>query len=312
MKQEKVLVTGGAGFIGSHLTENLLGAGYQVTVVDDLSTGNLANLQHLSANPNLEVLCFSVNNIDRLRKACQGVAYVFHQAAIPSVPRSIADPIATNHANINGTLNVLIAAKDSGVKKVVYASSSSVYGDTPTLPKIEAMLPRPLSPYAASKISGEYYCAAFTASYGLPTASLRYFNVYGPRQAANSAYAAVIPMFISLIKQGKPPGIFGDGTQTRDFTFVKDVVNANILAAINPATGAYNIGTGANISLNELAETILKMMGRADLSPVYSGPRQGDVAHSLADISRAKVAFGYSPEYPLKDGLKMTIEVYGK
>ncbi|MDD4230385.1 MAG: SDR family oxidoreductase [Dehalococcoidales bacterium] len=311
-KAVKVLVTGGAGFIGSHLTEELLGMGYQVLVVDDLSTGNLANLKHLSSDSNLEVLCFSVNDACRLQEACKGASYVFHQAAIPSVPRSVADPVSTNYANITGTLNVLVAARDAGVKKVVYASSSSVYGDTPTLPKKEAMVPEPLSPYAVSKLAGEHYCAAFTASYGLQTACLRYFNVYGPRQAADSAYAAVIPKFIQLIKQGKPPQIFGDGTQTRDFTFVKDVVRANILASQSLQNGAYNIGTGSSISLNELAHALLKMIGYAKINPVYSKPRPGDVAHSLADISKAEQAFGYRPLYTLSEGLKITVEEYGE
>ncbi|MCK9526935.1 MAG: SDR family oxidoreductase [Limnochordia bacterium] len=311
-KAVKVLVIGGAGFIGSHLTEELLGMGYQVLVVDDLSTGNLANLKHLSSDSNLEVLCFSVNDACRLQEACKGASYVFHQAAIPSVPRSVADPVSTNYANITGTLNVLVAARDAGVKKVVYASSSSVYGDTPTLPKKEAMVPEPLSPYAVSKLAGEHYCAAFTASYGLQTACLRYFNVYGPRQAADSAYAAVIPKFIQLIKQGKPPQIFGDGTQTRDFTFVKDVVRANILASQSLQNGAYNIGTGSSISLNELAHALLKMIGYAKINPVYSKPRPGDVAHSLADISKAEQAFGYRPLYTLSEGLKITVEEYGE
>ncbi|MDD4322370.1 MAG: SDR family oxidoreductase [Dehalococcoidales bacterium] len=306
----KVLVTGGAGFIGSHLTVELLGMGYQVCVVDDLSTGSLDNLKQVSSNPDLEVRCFSVNDRDLLLKACKGVRYIFHQAAIPSVPRSISDPLSTNHANVDGTLSVLVAARDAGVKKVVYASSSSVYGDTPTLPKVEEMAPNPLSPYAVSKLAGEYYCAAFTASYGLATTSLRYFNVYGPRQAADSAYAAVIPRFISLIKKGKPPQIFGDGCQSRDFTFVKDVVRANILAAQSPETGAYNIGSGISISLNELCSQMLKMMGRTDITPVYASLRPGDVLHSLAEISRAKIAFGYNPLYSLEQGLKATIEDY--
>lgn len=306
----KVLVTGGAGFIGSHLTGELLGMGYRVCVVDDLSTGSLENLNYLASSPNLEVLCFSVNDFNSLLKACEGVTYLFHQAAIPSVPRSVSDPISTNHANINGTLSVLVAARDAGVKKVVYASSSSVYGDTLTLPKVEGMIPSPLSPYAVSKLAGEYYCAAFTASYGLATASLRYFNVYGPRQAADSAYSAVIPKFISLIKQGKPPQIFGDGSQSRDFTFVKDVVRANILAAQSPRTGTYNIGTGMSISLNDLAARMLDMMDRTDIAPVYASPRPGDVVHSLAEISRAKIAFGYKPLYSLEQGLKATIEEY--
>jgi len=238
------------------------------------------------------------------------VRYIFHQAAIPSVPRSISDPLSTNHANVNGTLSVLVAARDAGVKKVVYASSSSVYGDTPTLPKVEEMVPNPLSPYAVSKMAGEHYCAAFTASYGLATTSLRYFNVYGPRQAADSAYAAVIPKFISLIKKGKPPQIFGDGCQSRDFTFIKDVVRANILAAQSPETGAYNIGSGMRISLSELCSQMLKMMDRTDITPVYASPRPGDVLHSLAEISLAKIAFGYNPLYSLEQGLKATIEDY--
>ncbi|MCD6207707.1 MAG: NAD-dependent epimerase/dehydratase family protein, partial [Methanosarcinales archaeon] len=234
--------------------------------------------------------------------------YVFHQAAIPSVPRSIKDPAKTNEVNISGTLNVLIAAADNNVTKVVYASSSSVYGDTPVLPKEESMVPNPLSPYAVSKLAGEYYCKVFTEIHGLKTTSLRYFNVYGPRQDPSSEYAAVIPKFITKALNRESPIIYGDGEQTRDFTFVRDVVSANILAAKSSETGIFNIGGGKRISINELAETIIKASGTGtDPGLTYMEPRDGDVKHSLADIHRAESIIGYKPSYTLDDGLKETI-----
>ena len=240
-----------------------------------------------------------------LQKIFQGIDYVFHQAAIPSVPRSTANPLASHEANITGTLNVLLAARDNGVKKVIYASSSSVYGDTPTLLKKEDMLPNPQSPYAVTKLAGEYYCQVFQEVYGLPTVCLRYFNIYGPRQDPNSQYAAVIPRFISRVSQEKPPLVFGDGEQTRDFTFIKDVVEANILAAEGNASGIFNIGKGESISVNQLAELIIGLVGN-NVEPIHEEPRPGDVRHSLADISKAKT-FGYKPKYSLERVLKETI-----
>jgi UDP-glucose 4-epimerase len=308
-----VVVTGGAGFIGSHLAEELLKRQYKVIILDDLSTGKLENIKHLidpsshrgESRNNVEFVRGSITNLALLKNVFQGIDYVFHQAAIPSVPRSIENPRATHEANITGTLNVLLAAKASGVKKVIYASSSSVYGDTPTLPKTEDMFPNPQSPYAVTKLAGEYYCQVFDQVYGLPTVCLRYFNVYGPRQDPNSQYAAVIPLFIRKVLDNKPPVIFGDGEQTRDFTFVKDVVEANILAAESHATGGYNIGRGERISINRLAELVIKLVANS-VEPVREEPRPGDIKHSLADISKAR-QFGYNPRYNLEEGLRETI-----
>jgi len=233
---------------------------------------------------------------------------VFHQAAIPSVPRSVENPLASHEANATGTLNVLSAARDNGVRKVVYASSSSVYGDTPVLPKREDMPPNPQSPYAVTKLAGEYYCRVFQKVYGLATVCLRYFNVYGPGQNPDSQYAAAIPRFIKRGSEGSPPIIFGDGEQTRDFTFVRDVVEANILAAESDARGVFNIGRGEGISINRLAELIIGLVAQ-NIKPVHEEPRPEDIRHSLADISRAK-SFGYRPEYSLEEGLRETISSF--
>jgi UDP-glucose 4-epimerase len=308
---KKVIVTGGAGFIGSHLTEELAKRGYQVTVIDNLATGKLANIEPVLRGQNVELVQGSIVNLALLRKLFSGVEYVFHQAAIPSVPRSIKDPKRSHNANTTGTLNVLIAARDRGVKKVIYASSSSVYGDTPTLPKSEGMAPNPQSPYAVSKLAGEYYCIVFNRVYGLSTACLRYFNVYGPRQDPNSLYAAVIPLFISQALEGKSPVIFGDGEQSRDFTYVKDVAEANIQAAESEATGAFNLGNSRRITINRLVQLIIGLVGNKNVQPVYQDPRPGDIRHSLADITRAK-AFGYNPKYSLEEGLKEVVKFLGE
>jgi UDP-glucose 4-epimerase len=297
----KAIITGGAGFIGSNLAE-VLSRGNGVIIVDDLSTGNEANIRGLD----IEFVKGSVTDLDLLRTTFKDADYVFHQAAIPSVPRSIKDPISTNEANVNGTLNVLVAAMDVGVKKVIYASSSSVYGDTPELPKREDMKPNPLSPYAVTKLMGEYYCKVFNDVYDLKTVSLRYFNVYGPKQDPYSDYAAVIPKFIKRVQEGKPPIIYGDGNQTRDFTSVDDVVSANILAAGSDAEGVYNVATGKRITINELAKEIMAIMGR-DLNPIHEKPREGDVLHSLGDITKAKKDFGYEPGDNLEENLKDTV-----
>lgn len=310
---KQVLVTGGAGFIGSHLTRELLQRGYQVTVLDNLSTGKIENIADLtdkeaSDNKNEGEVNFingTITDLPLLQKLFQGMVFIFHQAAIPSVPRSINNPVATHEANITGTLNVLLAARDNNVKKVVFASSSSVYGDTPTLPKREDMIPNPLSPYAVSKLAGEYYCQVFQQVYGLSTICLRYFNVYGPRQDPHSQYAAVIPLFIHKVLQGESPVIFGDGEQSRDFTFVKDVAEANILAAESDVNGVFNIGRGERTTLNMLTDLILNQL-KSSINPVHHEPRQGDVKHSLANITSART-FGYDPEYSLLDGLKKTI-----
>jgi len=302
----RIVITGGAGFIGSNLAEVLaLAPNNEVCVVDDLSTGRVENLPIASG---IEFIKGSITDLQLMNEVLADADFVFHQAALPSVQRSIEDPAHTNEVNIRGTLNVLMAARDAGVKKVIYASSSSVYGDTPELPKREGMTPNPLSPYAVTKLVGEYYCKVFNDVYGLNTISLRYFNVYGPRQDPHSEYAAVIPRFVSRILKGEPPIIYGDGQQTRDFTFVKDVVNANILAMKSDATGVYNIASGRRISIQELATLITRLTGRdRDVEPVFDKPRKGDVRHSLADISRARADMGYKPEYSLERGLEETI-----
>ncbi|EMR72996.1 nucleoside-diphosphate-sugar epimerase [Thermoplasmatales archaeon SCGC AB-539-N05] len=310
MRGKHIIVTGGAGFIGSNLTRKL-SENNKVVVVDDLSTGHFKNIQDLVDAKKIEFIKGSVTDIYLLKNTFKDADYVFHQAAIPSVPRSIKDPMRSNNVNINGTLNVLIAAKDNKIKKVVYASSSSAYGDTPTLPKKEDMTPCPLSPYAVSKLTGEYYCQVFTNVYGLSTISLRYFNVYGPRQDPSSEYAAVIPKFISRVLNGKPPLIYGDGKQTRDFTFIKDVVCANILAAETKATGIFNIAGGKRISINDLAKLIMKICGK-HFDSIHDDPLPGDIKHSLADISKVKEKLGYEPKFNVSEGLEETIKWFQK
>ncbi|MCK4221672.1 MAG: NAD-dependent epimerase/dehydratase family protein, partial [Dehalococcoidia bacterium] len=248
----------------------------------------------------------SVTDLALLHDLFPGADCVFHLAAIPSVPRSIENPLASHEANLTGTLNVLVAARDCGVRKLVYASSSSVYGDTPTLPKREDMPPNPQSPYAVAKLAGEHYCRVFQEVYGLPTVCLRYFNVYGPRQDPGSQYAAVIPRFIARVAAGQPPVIFGDGEQTRDFTFIKDAVQANILAAESSATGTFNIGKGERTTINDLAQLTIRLMGN-NVRPIHQAPRPGDIRHSLADVTKSR-QFGYAPKYSLESGLKEVIQ----
>jgi len=309
-KMEKVVVTGGAGFIGSHLVEELVGRDYSVIILDDLSTGKKKNIEELLERDNVEFVEGTITELPLLQKLFQDVKCVFHLAAVPSVPRSIDDPQTCHEVNVNGTLNVLLSARDNKVGKVIYSSSSSAYGDTPVLPKKEDMLPNPQSPYAVAKLASEYYCNVFQWIYKLPTVCLRFFNVYGPRQDPASQYAAVIPKFVQSISQGNPPVIFGDGEQTRDFTFVKDVVAASILAAESNFTGIFNISNGESVSINQLVELISGFMGNK-IAPIYEEPRVGDILHSLADISRAK-AFGYESKYSLEDGLKQTIAEFRK
>jgi UDP-glucose 4-epimerase len=303
----KVIVTGGAGFIGSHIAQELVKRGHQVTIIDNLTTGKLSNIEPVLGNKNADFVRGSIVDLPLLRKLFTGADYIFHQAALPSVPRSIKSPRASHTANITGTLNVLLTARDKGVKKVVYASSSSVYGDTPALPKVEDMMPNPQSPYAVTKLAGEYYCRTFQQIYGLNSVCLRYFNVYGPRQDPASQYAAVIPLFVNNVLAGKPPVIFGNGEQTRDFTFVRDVVEANILAAENPATGVFNIGSGVRVTINHLAQLVIRLAGNDAIKVVYQNTRPGDILHSLADITRAGI-FGYRPKYNLEKGLREVIE----
>ena len=304
----KAVVTGGAGFIGSNLVDELANRGTEVVILDDLATGKMENITDLLKSAQVRFVRGSVTNLELLKSIFNDVDCVFHQAAIPSVQRSVEDPRVTNEVNVNGTLNVLFAAKECGVEKVVYASTAAVYGDTPELPKREDMKPNPKSPYAVSKLTGEQYCAVFGEVYGLKTVCLRYFNVYGPKQDPASEYAAVIPLFITRVLANKPPTIYGDGTQTRDFAFVKDVVHANILAS-ERGEGVFNIASGRRISLNELANIIIKMINK-DLKPVYTEPRKGDIKHSLANISLSKEKLGYDPEYGLEKGLKETIKYF--
>lgn len=303
---EKVIVTGGAGFVGSHLAEELANRGYSVVILDDLSSGRMENIADLLARENVEFVQGSITDVSLLHQLFQGVHYVFHLAAIPSVPRSIENPLASHEVNATGTLNVLLSARDSGVKKIIYASSSSVYGDTGTAAKREDMMPNPQSPYAVTKLTGEYYCRVFQEVYGLPSICLRYFNIYGPRQDPNSPYAAVIPIFIRRICQGNPPVIFGDGEQTRDFTFIKDATEANILAAESDASGVFNIGRSESVTINQLARLAIKLVGNNSVAPVYDEPRPGDIRHSLADISKSRI-LGYNPRYSLEEGLRETV-----
>ena len=307
MENQKVVVTGGAGFIGSNLAHEFA-INNNVIIIDNLSTGRIENISDLLDQKTVRFIQGSLLDQRLLEKTFDKVDFVFHLAAIPSVPRSIEDPFSTNAVNITGTLNVLIAARDNKVKKVIFSSSSSVYGDTPTLPKKEDMAPNPQSPYSLTKLAGEYYCQIFNRIYGLPTICLRYFNVYGPRQNPKSQYAAVIPRFISMILQNESPIIYGDGKQTRDFTFIQDVIQANTVAARTDATGIFNIGTGENISLNALAQTINMTLGKS-LQPKYEDPRDGDIRDSLADISKAR-AIGYEPKYTLEEGLRQTVGSY--
>ena len=303
------LVTGGAGFIGSHLVEELVKQGQRVRVIDNLSTGKRKNIEPFRGK--IEFIDGDIRDLGLVRKAMDGVDYVLHQAAVPSVPRSVKDPLTTNAANVDGTLNILIAARDADVKRVVYASSSSVYGDTPTLPKQEGMKPQPRSPYAVSKLAGELYCQAFYHVYGLETVALRYFNVFGPRQDPESQYAAVVPKFITALLRGEPPTIFGDGEQSRDFTYVDNVVAANLLAAkaSGVAGEVFNIACGERITINELARMLTEIIG-VNIEPEYTPPRPGDVLHSLADISKAQKLLGYKIKVDFERGLQKTVEWY--
>lgn len=303
------LVTGGAGFIGSNIVEELLKRGEKVRVLDNFSTGRKENTALFGSQ--IELVEGDLRDLKTVKAAVEGADYILHQAALPSVPRSISDPIASNEANVSGTVNLLVAAKDAGVKRVVYASSSSAYGDTPTLPKVETMIPNPLSPYAVSKLAGEYYCQVFYSVYGLETVSLRYFNIFGPRQDPASQYAAVIPLFIQAMLKGEAPTIFGDGLQSRDFTFVANAVEANLLAATAPkaAGGVFNIACGERYSLLQLVEALNRILNTG-VEPVHAESRPGDVKHSLADISQAERLLGYRPSIKFEEGLKNTVEWY--
>jgi UDP-glucose 4-epimerase len=299
------LVTGGAGFIGSHLVEELLAVGWRVRVLDNLATGSLSDQGWDTST--VEFLNEDLRDLRACRHACHGVSVVFHQGALPSVPRSIADPLTSHAVNVDGTLNLLVAARDEGARRFVFASSSSVYGNSVVSPKSEEMPPSPLSPYAVQKLVGEQYCRVFHALYGLETVALRYFNVFGPRQRADSAYAAVIPRFLAAALRDEPVTIHGDGKHSRDFTYVANVVKANLLAAEAPGVGGsvFNVGCGESHTLLELCRGIEEISGRR-LHACYGPPRPGDVCHSRADITRARAALGYHPEVGFLEGLART------
>jgi UDP-glucose 4-epimerase len=305
------LITGIAGFIGSTLARGVLAQGNQVRGIDNLSTGRRENIAEIRDRIDLREA--DLLDLNSVQEACRGVDYVFHEAAIPSVPRSVLDPLESNRANVDATANLLVAARDAKVKRVVYAASSSAYGDTPTLPKREDMFPSPISPYAVAKLTGEYYMTSFWRCYGLETVSLRYFNIFGPRQDPTSPYSGVLAKFITQMLSGKQPVIFGDGKQSRDFTFVENVVNANLLACQAPASEVagrvFNVATGTRIDLTETFRVLKKLTGyNGDVR--YEAERAGDVKHSLADMSLAKKHLGYEPTVSFEEGLRRTVEWY--
>jgi UDP-glucose 4-epimerase len=304
------LVTGVAGFIGSSITQALLDRGERVRGIDNFVTGKRENLAGLRG---LDFVQGDINEPADIQKVCDGVDTIFHEAAIPSVPRSVKDPIESNQANVNGTLQLLVAAKDAKVKRVIYAGSSSAYGDTPTLPKHEGMIPDPISPYAVSKVAGEFYMQSFYRVYGLETVTLRYFNVFGPRQDPSSPYSGVLAKWITQMLSDGPVTVFGDGEQSRDFTFIENVVHGNILASSAPsnrvAGKVFNLATGTRITLNEVLSELKDIIGYRG-SPIYADERTGDIKHSLADITRAKIELGYSPRVDFKEGLRRTVEWY--
>jgi len=303
------LVTGGAGFIGSNIVVELLKRKDQVRVLDNFSTGRRENLTDFMGR--IELVEGDLRDFKMVKRAVEGVDYVLHLGALASVPRSIRDPMTSNEVNVNGTINILLAAIGTSIKRIVYASSSSIYGDTPALPKVETMPPNPRSPYAVSKLAGEYYCRLFHAMYGLETVALRYFNIFGPRQDPSSQYAAVIPLFIKAMLKGEKPTIFGDGLQSRDFTFVANAVQANLLAANAPeAPGrVVNIACSERYSLNELIEKLNSILG-TKIEPLHTEARIGDVKHSLADISQARRILGYEPLVDFEEGLSKTVDWY--
>lgn len=303
-------MTGGAGFIGSHLVHFLLDRGESVRVLDDFSTGKRENLSEVETR--IELIQGSLSSQRDVETAVRSCDFVLHQAAIPSVPRSVEFPLESHESNATGTLRLLKCAAAAGVRRLVYASSSSVYGANPTLPKVESMTTEPLSPYAVSKLSAEQYAMVFHRLYGLETVSLRYFNVFGPRQDPNSPYSGVVSRFIDAIVSGVPPTIHGDGEQTRDFTYVENVARANLAATVRPeaAGSVYNIGCGTRVSVNELWRVMAELSG-SDLVPRYDEARSGDVPHSLADIGRARKDLGYEPAVDLREGLRRTLSYYG-
>ena len=306
----KVLVTGGGGVIGSNLVRGLLERGHDVRVLDNFSTGNRANLDDVDAD--IELVEGELRSYERVHAATRGVEIVFHQGALPSVPRSVQDPLTTNAVNVEGTVNVLLAARDEQVRRVVFASSSSVYGNSGTLPRREDASPDPISPYAVAKLAAERYCVSASRVYPLETVALRYFNVFGPRQDPHSQYAAVVPKFIAAIAAGEPVPIYGDGRQSRDFTYVANVVEANLLAAeADGVSGAIlNIATGSSSTVEELAETIGGILGKP-AEKEFLPPREGDVRDSLADVTEARRLLGFEPKIGLEEGLRRTVEALG-
>ena len=307
-KSRIALVTGGAGFIGSHIAAALGASGMRVRVLDDLSTGHRENIDEIGGD--IEFIQGSVADQDLLSKILDGVEVIFHEAAIPSVPRSVEEPRQTHIASVDGTFSLLVAARDKGVRRVVYAASSSAYGDQPTLPKDEEMLPDPLSPYAVAKLVGEYYCKVFTRCYGLETVALRYFNVFGPRQDPGSQYSGVVSRFISCLLSGERPVIYGDGEQSRDFTYIENVVAANLSAANAPGASGkvINVANGERITLNQLLAELKELTGKQDVTAEYLEPRVGDVRHSLADNTMARELLGYEVKVGLREGLQHTID----
>jgi len=305
------LITGGAGFIGSNLVNYLLKYGAaKVRVLDNLSTGSLKNLEEFSSNPAFEFIEGDIRDLETCKRSCNGIDYVSHQAALGSVPRSIYDPVHTNQVNIDGFLNMLLAVKDGQVKRMVYAASSSTYGDSKELPKKEEQIGNPLSPYAVTKLVNELYADVFRKTYGTDTIGLRYFNVFGPKQDPEGAYAAVIPLFIRSVLTGRPPLINGDGNQTRDFTFIENVIQANVKALLFPGPlphTVYNVACAEQITLNQLWE-MLKTLGNTDPGQMYGPSRTGDIHDSLADISRIKTDLGYEPFFPVSEGIKLTLD----
>ena len=303
----KVLVTGGGGFIGSHIVDRLLADGHGVRVLDNFATGRRENL--LDVLSDIELVEGDIQSYERVHNAVSGCEVVLHQGALPSVPRSVQDPLTSNATNVTGTLNVLLAARDSGVRRVVYASSSSIYGANPELPKHEALLPQPISPYAVAKLAGEGFCRSFHEVFGLETVALRYFNVFGPRQDPLSQYSAVVPNFITALTGGGQPVVYGDGEQSRDFTYVGNVVDGNVLAmsAEGVAGKLYNLAAGERTSLNELLRHIGSLVGN-EADARYEAARLGDVKHSHADVSAARRDLGYSPSVTVEEGLRLTLE----